>query len=47
MEELQKKIEEQISFCELNLKCDPSDHLYHFYRGQINAFKILLSWLQH
>lgn len=45
MSDLQKQVEEQIYFCELNLKCDPPDHLRHFYNGQLNAFKIMLTWL--
>lgn len=45
MEELQKKIEEQISFCEHCLNDSLPSNWKNRYSGQIDAFKIVLSWL--
>ena len=45
LNQLEILINEQIRFCENNLVSDtPSDKIM-FYAGQLNAFRIVLSWL--
>lgn len=44
-EELQKKIEEQISFCEENLNHPLPSNWKNRYSGQIDAYRTVLSWL--